>query len=469
MTGAAETSEIAARVAEQVHLDVPWDLVGERTRRYEIHLQGTSVELERGPIDVEGYGLRLFRPRNGGVGIGFQASTDLSPEGFRAVLADAESATRHAEFPAKSIELPSGKPAPGGSEFLDRKLWEDPAEALRGYVHALVGGFRGKSGAAPTFGSVKAVLREQSMANSTGLRVAFNSTSVELELGVKAFGGPEGRPPGEFWVTRSERRLEPSRVPAEVEDWCRYAADVRRAVPPPSGELPVVLPPDVLSGILPNVLGFRFTGWARLRKLAPEGGTPLAAERVTIRDEGAYPWAPGSAPYDDEGSSAGTRLLIGQGKVGGLLYDSLYASAFSTTSTGNALRGRFGPMSALRFASRPNPSSTTLVLDPGDGGGLPELAEAAGDGVLVTQLGWAQPDPVSASFGGEIRIGYRIRSGKIAEPVRGGTVGGVVFAPPGTRSLLANVEALGSRVELSDALAAPPVLVRPLTVAGASS
>ncbi len=76
---------------------------------------------------------------------------------------------------------------------------------------------------------------------------------------------------------------------------------------------------------------------------------------------------------------------------------------------------------------------------------------------------------MSASFGGEIRIGYRIRSGKIAEPVRGGTVGGVVFAPPGTRSLLANVEALGSRVELSDALAAPPVLVRPLTVAGASS
>jgi predicted Zn-dependent protease len=469
MTARANAPATAFRVAEQVRLDIPWDVVGERTRRYEIHLQGTSIELERGPIDVEGYGIRLFRPRNGGLGTGFQASTDLTDEGIRAVLNDAEASARHAEFPAKSVELPSARPSSGSPEILDRQLWENPQETLRAYVHGLLAPFEGRSGFTPTFGSVRAVLREQTNANSAGQKVSFASTSVELELGVKASGGAEGRPPGEFWVTRTGRRLEAGRASRDVEEWCRYAADVRRAVPPPSGELPVVLPPEVLAGILPIVVGFRFTGAARLRKIAPEVGNQLGAEQVTIRDEGDYPWAPGSAPYDDEGSPTGRTTLLDHGKVSGLLYDALYASAFSTRTTGSGLRARTGPMSALRFVNRPSPSTSTLVVAPGDGGTIEELAAAAGDGVLVTQLGWASPDPVSGSFGGEIRIGYRIRGGKIAEPVRGGTVGGIVFGPPGTPSLLSNVSTIGTTPELSEDLASPPILVRPLTVAGESS
>ena len=61
------------------------------------------------------------------------------------------------------------------------------------------------------------------------------------------------------------------------------------------------------------------------------------------------------------------------------------------------------------------------------------------------------------------------RNGKIAEPVRGGTLGGVVFATPGSSSLLANVVALGSKAELIDDVSAPAVLVKPLTVAGDSA
>ena len=109
-----------------------------------------------------------------------------------------------------------------------------------------------------------------------------------------------------------------------------------------------------------------------------------------------------------------------------------------------------------------------MVVEPGTGGSDAEIAEIAGDGIWLQQLGWASPDAISGAFGGEIRIGYRIRNGKLAEPVRGGTIGGTVVAPPGTPSLLSCISAIGSEARLVDDLSSPTLLVKPLTVAGDS-
>jgi predicted Zn-dependent protease len=472
MSAKAAPSDMAFRVADRLRTDGPWDVIGERSTRFEVHLQGAAIELERGPITVEGYGVRLFRPRGDKLGTGFQGSTDTSPEGVRAVLEDAEATARHSEFPARTVELPSGGRAPAEVLSVDRGLWSDPVGSIRAYVDALLRPFEGRKGAVPSFGSVKATLTELSFANSAGLKVSFPCTRVDLELAVKAFGGPEGAPPGEFWVTHTAGRLEPESAARSVEAWCRHAADVRHAVTPPTGDQAVILPPPVLTDILPHVLGFQFTGVARLRRIAPKLGAAVAADRVTIRDEGTYPWGARSAPYDDEGAPRGTHALIERGSVAGLLYDSLYASAFATGSTGSATRTTLGPsvdsFGDLRFTQRSGPGGSTIVVAPGDGGTTDELVEAAGEGILVTQLGWANPNPISGSFGGEIRIGYRIRGGKIAEPVRGGTIGGAVLAPPGAPSMLANAEAIGRDLELCGYLAAPAILVRPLSVAGSS-
>ena len=467
MTPATPGADLAARVADHLHAPSPWEVVAERSRRFEVHVQGTTIELERGPITVEGYGVRVLRKRGEGVGTGFVASTDFSAKGVESTLKAAETTSEFTEFPAKSVDLPAGAQHAPDVAIVDPQIWSDPAAAVRRYVESLLAAFEGRRGVVPSFGSVKAVLSEISVANSAGLRVSFPSTQAELELAVKAFGGPEGAPPGEFWVTDAMRRLAPDSIRSAVDDWCRYAADVRRAKSPPSGDLAVLLPPDVLMGIVPPVFAGRFTGAGRLRKVAPGVGEVVAAERVTVQDGGDFPWSPGSAPYDGEGTASSRHTLIDKGKVAGLLYDTLYGAAFDTRSTGNATRRALGGADGLLFASAPHPGTSTVVMPPGDGGSVDELAETAGEGVLVTQLGWARPDPISSMFGGEIRIGYRIHHGKVAEPVRGGTVGGVVLAPAGAPSLLAGIQAIGSRQQLSDRMAAPPVLVRSLTVAGA--
>ncbi len=460
--------EIAYRIGDRLKTPAPWEVYAERSERYEVHFNGTATELIHGPIALAGFGVRIFRSRNGKTSTGFQASTDLTDAGIRAALEDAERLTQYSEFPAKTVELPSqGPTSSAGPKVVDPELWKEPLGAVEGYIAALFAAFHGRKQAIPSFGSVRATLTQTSVANSAGLRTTYPQTTVEFEVAVKAFGGPEGPAPGEYWVTESGRRLDKKALPGAVERWCQYAADVRRATSPPTGDLAVILPVGVLSGILPTTLGYKLSGPARLRKMSVPLGQKVAPEHVTVRDDGCYDWSLSSAPVDDEGSPQRLRTLVSEGLVRELVYDSLYGAAFDVPTTASAVRSAFGGTLAWkRFTRAPAPAASTLVVAPGDGGTDLELLETAKDGIWVQQLGWASPDPISGAFGGEIRIGYRIRGGKLAEPIRGGIVGGLVLGPAGAPSLLNGIEAVGKTLELSESVAAPSILVRPLSVAG---
>ncbi len=471
MTEDAPGAEIAHGVAERLRASGPWEVYAERSRRFELHFTGKEVELVHGPVTLHGYGIRVLRNQGGQTATGFQSSTDLSDEGIRAALGDAERVSRYSEFPAQKVELPAnGPPARGGPKVVDPALWARPRDTVESYFSALTASFDHHRNVAPSFGSIRVTLTDTSVANSAGLRASYPQTTAELEVGVKASGGPEGGPPGEYWVTETSRRLDLPGLAGSVDRWCRYAQDVRRAVAPPSGDLAVVLPASVLAGILPQTLGFKLSGVARLRKMAPTLGQRIGSETVTIRDDGRYDWSPFAGPCDDEGTPQRARTLVASGVVEEMLYDTLYGAAFDTRSTASAFRAVVGGSSNWkRFTSPPGPGASTLVVGPGDGGTEAEVIEAAGDGIWVQQLGWANPSALTSSFGGEIRIGYRIRNGKLAEPIRGGVVGGSVVAPPGSPSMLSSVETVGGSVELAEGVASPAMLVRPLTVAGGAA
>lgn len=469
MTMTEPLADTAFRVAERLKVEGPWEVFAERSRRFEIHFSGGSVEMVRGPILLEGYGLRLFRFREGATRIGFQASTDVSEDGIGQASEEAERLASWSVFPAKKVDLPG--PVPPGLpdvSVCDPRLWDEPLDSLQAHVDALFGAFDGKRDVGPSFGSVRATLTETSITNSAGLRAAYPHTTVEFEMAVKAHGGPEGPPPGEYWVVDTYRRLDPRALGPQVEAWCGYARDVRKAGRTPTGELPVLLPSSVLSGILPPVVGMRCTGASRLQEMAPPAGSKWGSDEVNISDDGRIPWAISSSPVDDEGTPQRRREVMIRGAISELLYDIKHAGAFDTRSSGNASRGvRAVFRDWRRFLRAPSGVSTTIVVAPGTDGTDSELIEGVDDGVWVQQLGWAVPDPLSGAFGGELRIGYRIRQGKLAEPIRGGTVGGVVMAPLGQPSLLANVAAVGSVPILSEGVYTPTLVVKPLAVAGA--
>lgn len=468
MTGGAGAFT-AMRVAERLRNRVaePWEVFGERILRYELHLNGARIEMRRAPVALEGYGLRFFRPVDESLAVGTAAGTDLSDAGVDAQVARAEATTAYSRFPARKVELPGPSGAGPSVEVVDHQLWDHPVESLERLSAALLRPLEGRTDVVPSFGSVRVSLFESTLANSEGLQRRHAHTVLELEFAVKAMGGPEGAAPGEYWSNQRHRTLPEERgVEEMIRRWARLAEDMRHAKTPSSAATRVVLPPAVLGDILPAIVGFRLSGPAQLRKMMPPLETRVGAEALTVHDHGLLPYAVGSAPFDDEGVPQARRSLIERGVLKGSLQDLLHASALSAPGGGNGRRDSQLFPSWFHFAQGVTAGPTTLEVAPGSGGSDEELMEALGEGIWVDQLGYAFPDPVSGSFGGELRAAYRVRGGKRAEALRGGTLGGVVFAAQGTDSLLHQVAAIGSRTELVGALQTPPWIVAGMTVAG---
>lgn len=470
MSSAEAGPPVASVVAEELRgrVEPPWEVFGERAQHFEIHLNGPSVEMVRGPIALTGYGIRLFRPREKVMGVGFSAGSDTAPASIGRLVAGAEANARYSSFPSSGVNLPSGNGgAHPGAELIDRRLWADPTTALSDAVESLLHLLEGRPGIAPSFGSLRASLVHTSIANSTGLARSYEHTVVDSEVAVKAFGGPEGAAPGEYWVNRRDRQLPTEAFRGEVDGWCDRAERMRRADSPPNGAFPVVLPPPVLVDVLPAILGFRLSGAARLRKVAPAVGSRIGVDSLTISDDGQLPFGSGSAPFDDEGARTSRHPLIRAGVVAHLLYDALHSAAFDSPHTASAWRAPAFFSSWFHFPFAPQPACSNLVVEPGTGGSDAELIEGIDDGLWVDQLGYAFPDPLSGAFGGEIRAGYRIRNGKLAEPVRGGTVGGPLVAGEGEPSFLSSIGAIGSHPTLVADLVCPPIRFNGVSVAGA--
>jgi len=459
--------ETAQQAAERLTLPGPWEIFGQRLSRVELYADGLRTETVRGPLSVEGVALRLFRPTSEGLGIGFQATTDLSEPGLKRLVEDAEATARHARFPAPRVALPTGTPRrPEGARVEDPKLSREPVETVQEYLDAVLSECSRSPDVMPSFGAVRATVAETTIVNSEGLSAGYRETSAELELALKSVGASRHEAAGEYWVTREMRRLDRSTLPADGAHWTARARDVRRATATPGGPLPVALPASLLSEILPAAIRLRFTGAGRLRKMALPDGAQVAPASVALTRDPTVDWSVGSAPIDDEGAVPTRLALVAGGKLENLLYDALHASAFERSS--NAAAGRAPELapSWRRFQGRPHPTTGTLVIGPGLDGTDEELLEAIGEGVWIDQLGWPNPDPMSGSFGGEIRLGYRVRHGRLAEPIRGGTLGGLVFSATEEPSLLAGVRAIGSTAVLEGALVAPTLVTDGLTLSG---
>jgi predicted Zn-dependent protease len=470
MSEPADAAFTAFHVADRLraHAQPPWEVYGERARRYEVHLNGTRTEMIRAPVEVEGFGIRVFRPSEEKMGVGVAASTSRSDASVLAALEMAESLARHSSFPARRIDLPGTAGHAASVEVIDREAWDRPVDAIRRIAHALLAPLEGRTGLSPSFGSVRVNLYDTTLANSEGLHRRYSHTSVEYEFAVQSTGGPEGAPPGEHWVNARARRLPTdAEIARDVERWSVLARDMRTARAPATGPTRIVLPPSVLADIVPAIVGFRMSGPSQLRKMAPPVGSTVGGPNVTLRDDGLLPYALGTAPCDDEGTSQSRRTLIDAGVAQEPVQDLLHASALGAASTGNGRRDSAMFPSWFHFIEPVSAQPTTISLSPGKAGSDEELLEACGEGIWVDQLGYAFPDPLSGAFGGEIRSAYRIHNGKKAEPLRGGTLGGIVFAPPGEASLLTSIEGIGSRVELVGLLQSAPILVAGMTVAGA--
>jgi TldD protein len=188
------------------------------------------------------------------------------------------------------------------------------------------------------------------------------------------------------------------------------------SVAAPAGEMPVVLGPGWPGVLLHEAVGHGLEGdFNRKGTSAFSGriGERVAAPGVTVIDDGAIEKRRGSLTIDDEGSPTSRTCLIEDGILKGYLQDRLNARLMGMEPTGNGRRES--------FAHTPMPRMTNTFMlagkdDPG------ELVARVKDGIYAKSFGGGQVDITSGKFVFSCTEAYRIRSGRIAEPVKGATL-----------------------------------------------
>ncbi len=228
-----------------------------------------------------------------------------------------------------------------------------------------------------------------------------------LESGFEAIRGTNG-----FELLTEEAVAEASTAAA------RRAALNVGAEPAPAGTYAVVLSSEAGGTLIHESVGHGLEADLNLKGLSVYSGRigqKVASELITVVDDGRDPGRRGTAAMDDEGTQTQRTVLIDKGILRTYLSDRKHARLLGIPESGNGRRESFRHLPICRM--------TTTMIAPGNSD--PALIlRSVKDGVFVKKMGGGQVDVVSGNFAFEITECYRIRDGKIAEPLRGATLVG---------------------------------------------
>jgi TldD protein len=243
------------------------------------------------------------------------------------------------------------------------------------------------------------------------------------------------------------------------------------SVAAPAGEMPVVMGSGWAGVLLHEAIGHGLEGdFNRKGTSAFSGriGERVATPGVTIVDDGAMELRRGSLTIDDEGTPTGRTVLIEDGILKGYLQDRLNARLMGMAPTGNGRRESFA------HAPMPRMTNTFMLAGKDDPA---ELLSRVKDGIYAKSFGGGQVDITSGKFVFSLTEAYRIRGGKVAEPVKGATIIGdgptVLTRVKGIGTDLALDEGIGICGKGGQSIAAgvgqPTLLIDGLTVGGTAA
>jgi len=188
------------------------------------------------------------------------------------------------------------------------------------------------------------------------------------------------------------------------------------AAPAPAGNMTVVLGNGWPGILLHEAIGHGLEGdFNRKGSSAFSGrvGERVAAQGVTVVDDGTLARRRGSMQMDDEGNPSQCTTLIENGILKGYLQDTLNARLMGVPITGNARRES--------YAHLPMPRMTNTYMLNGDKDPK-EIIASVKHGLYAVNFGGGQVDITSGKFVFSTAEAYMIEDGKITHPVKGATL-----------------------------------------------
>ncbi len=239
----------------------------------------------------------------------------------------------------------------------------------------------------------------------------------------------------------------------------------------PAGTMSVVLGPGWPGILLHEAIGHGLEGdFNRKETSAFSGriGERVAAEEVTVVDDGTIENRRGSLNVDDEGTPTSSTTLIERGILKGYMQDKHNARLMGVEPTGNGRRES--------YAHLPMPRMTNTYMLGGEHD--PEDIIASVDkGIYAVQFGGGQVDITNGKFVFSASQAYKIENGKITTPIKGATIIG------NGPDVLTRVNMVGNDMELDSGIGTcgkdgqsvpvgvgqPTIRIDELTVGGTST
>ena len=292
--------------------------------------------------------------------------------------------------PASYPDIPLGGEEMPGRQALE--AWQ--VEVLRQI---------GRAGARASHLELFAGRHETNVQSSNGRGHGWHGDRFLVDL-VVASG--EGDASSEFRLMREARILQKLLPDAALDRALQAVRDRGRAVLPPTGRMPVVLPASELETLLFAVnmhTNAQFLVTGMLQKKVGDALIETEGDAIRIASDPLRPFGVASAPTDGSTVPARRLELLDDGVIRNMHADVQFGAYLGTEPT--------GPVG-------------TLVWQPGTA----PAADLLSDGPVLEVLAFSalMPDPMTGSFAAEIKMGYLHRNGERI-PVAQGSVTGNVF------------------------------------------
>ncbi|MBB4658534.1 metalloprotease TldD [Parvularcula dongshanensis] len=208
------------------------------------------------------------------------------------------------------------------------------------------------------------------------------------------------------------RLIDPRFWQAQIDEALRMALVNLEAVPAPAGEMEVVLGSGWTGVLLHEAVGHGLEGDFNRKKTSAFAGLlgeKVAADGVTVVDDGTLEGRRGSLTVDDEGTPTSRTTLIEDGRLVGFMQDRLNARLMGVAPTGNGRRES--------FAHAPMPRMTNTFMTGGEHSRA-DLIGSVKDGIYAVNFSGGQVDITSGKFVFNCTEAYRVRNGKVGEPLK---------------------------------------------------
>jgi PmbA protein len=401
-----------------------------------------------------GVGLRVLIEAENGYRVASTSTSDFTPEGIDHLVKGALALGK-----VTSIDPFAGLADPGefGSLPGDLELYHEDVYSLptaeridyarRAEAASLAADTRITNSAG---GSFDASTGRKAFANSRGFTGEYRASSCSVSCSPIALG-KSGEMQRDYWYsyTRALSRLaSPESVGEEAARRTLRRLDGRRVK---TQQVPLVFSPEIARSLIGAIFDaasgdsiYRgasfFTG-----KL----GEQVAAESVTVIDDGTIVGGFGTSPFDGEGLPSRRTVIVERGLLSNYLLNTYTGRKLNMKSTGSASRG---------LAGNPGIGSGNLYLEAGRQSPQ-EILNSVPAGLYVTELIGQGVNMVTGDYS-RGASGLWIENGELTFPVQEITIAGNL------KEIFRNISAIGNDLVFRGSVASPTLRVDGMTVAG---